>query len=162
MENEIPRVVLYQTINFLCLGLLLYFFLRKPVAALFLKRHNDLTAAIREAKKLKEEAEAKYQEYLAKIQTLESDSARVLNQIKAEGEASKQRIIEEATRVSENILKEAQRTATNEVERARAELYDEVLEQALVGARSILTQSVVEKDQLRLQKEFVEKIEAVQ
>jgi F-type H+-transporting ATPase subunit b len=162
MEHEIPKVVLYQAINFLCLVGLLYYFLRKPTKAYFAKRHDDLTSAIREAKRLKDEAEAKHQEYVLKIKNLEAESTKILNQIKAEGEASKTRMIEEARRISETIQTEAKRTANNEVEKARAELYDDVLEQALVGARTLLTKSVAEKDQLRLQKEFVEKIEAVQ
>jgi F-type H+-transporting ATPase subunit b len=162
MEHEIPKVVLYQAINFFCLVGLLYYFLRKPVVAHFAKRHDDLTLAIREAKKLKEEAEAKHQEYVLKIKNLEGESTKILNQIRSEGEASKQRMIEEAKRISDSIQMEAQRTANNEIEKARAELYDEVLEQALAGARTLLTKSVAEKDQLRLQKEFVEKIEAVQ
>jgi F-type H+-transporting ATPase subunit b len=162
MEHEIPKIVFYQAINFFCLVGLLYYFLRKPVKAHFAKRHNDLTTAIREAKKLKDEAEAKRQEYVLKIKTLESESAKILNQIRTEGESSKLRIIEEAKRISELIQTEAKRAANNEIEKARAELYDEVLEQALAGARTLLTKSVAEKDQLRLQKEFVEKIEAVQ
>ncbi len=162
MEHEIPKVVFYQAINFFCLVGLLYYFLRKPAKAYFAKRHDDLTSAIREAKRLKEEAEAKHQEYVLKIRNLETESTRILNQIRAEGEASKIRMIEEAKRISESIETEAKRAANNEVEKARAELYDEVLEQALAGARALLTKSVAEKDQLRLQKEFVEKIEAVQ
>jgi F-type H+-transporting ATPase subunit b len=162
MEHEIPKVVFYQAINFFCLVGLLYYFLRKPVKAHFTKRHDDLTSALREAKKLKEEAEVKHQEYVLKIRNLENESAKILNQIKAEGEASKLRMIDEGKRISEAIQSEAKRTANNQIEKARAELYEEILEQALTGARTLLTKSVAEKDQLRLQREFVEKIEAVQ
>lgn len=161
-EHEIPRVVFYQVINFAGLVAILYFLLRKTVVAHFAKRHDDLTSAIREAKRVKEEAETKHQEYVLKIKNLEGESAKLLSQIKREGEESKQRMIDEAKRISQTIQEEAKRTASMEIEKARAELYDEVLEQALVGARALLTKSVAEKDQLRLQKEFVEKIEAVQ
>jgi F-type H+-transporting ATPase subunit b len=161
-EAGIPRVVFYQALNFFGLGAILYFLLRKKVSGYFAKRHDDLTKALREARVLKEEAERKHQEYVLKIKKLEIDAESILNQIRKEGEATKQRITEEAKRLAATIESEAKKAADNEVEKARAELYDEVLDQALKGARSLLTSSVAEKDQLRLQKEFVAKIEAVQ
>ncbi len=161
-QSGIPKIVIYQAINFTGLVLILYFALRKKVSAYFLKRHGDLTLQLREAKQLKDEAEAKNKEYLEKIRNLESEASQILAQIRTEGEASKNRIIAEAKVLAEAIQVEAKRAAENEIQKAKTELYDEVLSQSLEGARSLLIKSVVEKDQLRLQKEFVEKIEAVQ
>jgi F-type H+-transporting ATPase subunit b len=161
-EHSIPKVVLYQAVNFFGLLLIMYFALRKKVSAYFSRRHDDLTAVLLEAKKQKEEAEQKHQRYSLKIKNLEKEGAKVLDQIRIEGEESKKRIVEEAKRISESIQIEAKRSADNESEKARAELYGEVLEQALSGARALLVKSVVDNDQRRLQKEFVEKIEAVQ
>jgi F-type H+-transporting ATPase subunit b len=158
----IPKIVFYQAINFFGLLAILYYFLHKKVAAHFVKRHDDLTLQLREAKKLKDDAEVKHQEYLVKIKNLESEADQILTQIKLEGEASKNRIVAEAKALAEAIQIEAKKSAANEVQKAKAELYDEVLAQSLEGARTLLTKSVVDKDQLRLQKEFVEKIEAVQ
>jgi F-type H+-transporting ATPase subunit b len=158
----IPRVVVYQFINFFGLMAILYFALKNRVRDFFTKRHDNLTSAIREARRAKEEAETRHQEYVVKIQNLEREASAYLDQIKREAEDSKRRIIEEAKKLAENVRREAARAAENEAEKAKAELHDEVITQALDGARKILSQSVAENDQRRLQKEFVEKIEAVQ
>jgi F-type H+-transporting ATPase subunit b len=161
-SEGIPKSVVYGAINFAGVLALLYYFTRDKVRSYFSSRHEKLTAAIREAKILKDEADRKHSEYTEKIRNLEREAGNILSQIRREGEETKARMIDEAKKLAETIEAEAKRAAQNEVEKAKAQLYDEVLQQALDGARSVLAKSVAENDQRRLQKEFVEKIEAVQ
>ncbi len=161
-EGGIPQIVFYQAINFFGVVLLLFFIGRKKVSGFFNKRYEALAGAVREAKLLKEAAEKKHEEYTVKIQNLNRESEKILQQIRADGEETRRKIIEEAQRVAAAIQVEAQRAAANEIERAKVHLYEEVLQQALDGAHVLLTKSIAEGDQKRLQKEFVEKIEAVQ
>ena len=143
-------------------NIFLVYFLKPKVGAFFNGRRETVLAALKEANRIKTEAENKHQEYVIKIQELQKEQDSVLEQIRRDGEETRKRIMEEAKRLSENIKNEAARAAETEVEKARSELYDEVLQQALDGARALLVKSVAENDQRRLQKEFVEKIEVVQ
>ena len=161
-ETGVPRMVYYQAFNFFALIAILVYFLKSKVGPFFKKRHDDVVEALKEANRIKTEAENKHQEYVIKIQELQREQDSVLEQMRRDGEDSRKRIMEEAKRISENIKLEARRAAETEMEKARAELYDEVLQQALEGARTLLVKSVAENDQRRLQKEFVEKIEVVQ
>jgi F-type H+-transporting ATPase subunit b len=160
--SGIPRIVFYQALNFFGLIAILFYLMRNKVQAFFLKRHEVLTAALTEARRVREEAEKKHQEYTIKIQNLENESGNLIAQIRKEGEEAKNRLISEAKVLAETIHKEAKRTAENEIEKAKADLYDEVLQQSLEGARRLLETSIVTNDQKRLQREFVEKVEAVQ
>jgi len=161
-EGGVPRIVLYQALNFFGLLIILFFVVKNKVGGFFAKRHETLTLALNEAKKQKQEAEKRHQEYVIKIQNLERDATVFIDQIKKDAEESKKRIIEEAIKLVEVVRQEAKRSAENEIEKAKAQLYDEVLQQSLDGARGLLGESIAENDQRRLQKEFVEKIEAVQ
>ncbi len=161
-HQGIPKTVFYQALNFFTLMILLYFILRNKVGGFFSSRHKNLTVALAEAQRVKAEAAKVHEEYTLKIQNLEREAGNMLEQMRSEGKDAKQRLLDEAKKLAENIEKEAKRTAQNELDRAKTELYDEVLQQSLEGARQLLAKTVVDNDQRRLQKEFVEKIEAVQ
>ena len=161
-ESGIPRIVFYQALNFFGLIVILFYLTKSKVKDFYFQRHKTLTAALTEAKRIREEAEKKHQEYTIKIQDLEKQADAVIEKIRLEGEQAKNRMIAEAKTLAQAIDLEAKRTASNEIEKAKAELYDEVLQQALDGARGILEKSIAANDQKRLQREFVDKIEAVQ
>ncbi|MDZ4677307.1 MAG: ATP synthase F0 subunit B [Oligoflexia bacterium] len=161
-NHGVPKIVYYQALNFFGLLIILYFVVKNKVSGYFSARHKTLTAAITEAQRMRTEAAKMHEEYSVKIQNLEREAGQMLEQMKLEGKEAKQRLLDEAKKLVENIEREAKRTAQNELDRAKAELYDDVLQQALDGARTLLTNTVVDNDQRRLQKEFVEKIEAVQ
>ena len=129
-ETGIPRIVYYQAINVFLLVAILVYFLKPKVGAFFNGRRETVLAALKEANRIKTEAENKHQEYVIKIQELQKEQDSVLEQIRRDGEETRKRIMEEAKRLSENIKNEAARAAETEVEKARSELYDEVLQQA--------------------------------
>jgi F-type H+-transporting ATPase subunit b len=161
-SGGIPRIVFYQALNFFGLIAILIYLVRSKVSAFFFERHKTLTAALTEAKKIREDAEKKHQEYTIKIQNLENQSDSLIDQIRREGEEAKSRMIEEAKSLAAAIEVESKRSAQNEIDRAKSEIYDDVLQQALTGAHTLLEKSIAANDQQRLQREFVEKIEAVQ
>lgn len=161
-SGGIPTTVYYQALNFFALLAVLFFFLKKRIGTHFEKRHEVLTTALTESRRAKEEAEKKHQEYSVRLRDLEKEASQTLENIRREGEEVKRRLVEEARRLAENIELDAKRTAENEVAKARTHLYEETVTQVLEGARALLKKTVVETDQRRLNKEFVEKIEAVQ
>jgi F-type H+-transporting ATPase subunit b len=160
--QHIPKTVGYQAFNFFGLVIILAFVLRTRVADFFTGRHDKLVQAVTEARRVQEEAARKHQDYQVRLQTLERQAEAQIENIRREGEEYRKRLIEEARLVAKNIGTEAERTAKAETEKAKAALREEVLQQALGLARQSLKTSVVEKDQQRLQKEFVEKIQVVQ
>jgi F-type H+-transporting ATPase subunit b len=161
-EVGVPKVVYYQALNLGILVIGLVYLLRKKAQGFFKKRHSDLTVAIQEARRAKDEAEKRHQEYSLKIRNLEKESSSYFEQMRQEGEAAKARMIEEAKRIAETIRAEAKRTVENEINKAKLELREEALRLSLDSARVLLTSKVEEPDRQRLQREFVEKIEAVQ
>lgn len=161
-EEGVPRVVLYQFINFFALVGLIFYFTRSKMSQFFRLRSENLMASLKEAKRLKQEAETRLQEYTEKLDQLQRENAQTLQRIKEEGLATRKRMEEEAERSARAMEEEVRKTAMSEIEKAKTTLYEEVLQGSLDGARALLSKSVVENDQRRLQKEFVDKIEVVQ
>jgi F0F1-type ATP synthase membrane subunit b/b' len=160
-HHGIPNVVFYQALNFAGVLSLIYILMRDNVKAFFKTRSQSVTEKLQEAKRLHQEATGRLQEVKTKLRELEIEGQTLIKKMKEEGEAYRLQMEKETVRLVETIQTEAKRAAQNELDRSREVLYEEVLSQALEGARGLLDKSVAEKDQRRLQKEFVEKIEAV-
>src|SRR5947208_3449106 len=85
----IPKIVYYQALNFFGLLLIMFFIVKGKVSGFFNKRREELTKAIGESRRLKEEAEKKHEEYSIKIQTLEKETEASMEKIRQDGEAAK-------------------------------------------------------------------------
>lgn len=157
----IPRVVLYQTINFLLFVGILYYFLRKLVRDHFKGRHESFHAALTKAQAARKDAEARRQEIQERLDRLEASAAENLQAARKEAEALRTKILAEAQELSQHVRTEAQKTAEHEIQRAKTELREELLSSAVQNAKKILSENTSEADQKRLQSEFVEKIQAV-
>jgi F-type H+-transporting ATPase subunit b len=160
-EGGIPKVVYYQALNFFTLIAILAYILKSKVSSFFTKRYDTLKAAIQESRRLKDEAEKRHQEYSVKLQKLENEMSHSLEKIQSEGEIIKKKIIQEAQKAAIIIESETKKTIDVELERAKKLLFEEALNQSLSNARDLMSKNVGATDQQRLQKEFVDKVEAM-
>lgn len=157
----IPEAVIYQFIHFAIFVGLLVFFLRKPVRAFFSNREQAFRQALVKAEAARKEAEAKQREIQERLTRLQNNSQESIAQAKAEAEALKAKIIQDAAEMSQRLRDEARRTAELEIERAKNELREEMLTQSIELAKKMLNDKIAEPDQKRLQTEFVDKIQVV-
>lgn len=151
----------YQAINVSILAGILFWFLKPKVIEMFKSRSIDLQKAVTESKRLKEEAEVQKEEIQNRLRKLSATANETLARVQAEANALKARMKEETAKAINDIQREAKLAAEREILKAQGTLYEEALESSLSQARKLLTEGVVATDQKRLQKEFVEKIEAV-
>ena len=162
VAEEIPKVVVYQAINFTIFSVLLYFLLKNRVVTFFTQRRDEYLAAVTKYEHAKAEAERKTAELRVRMEKLESTAHESIQQAKTEATQIQSKIVSDAQATSQKIQQEARRTVDAEVARAVQELREEILKQATEAARELMQQQIKEQDQLRLQKEFVEKIRVVQ
>jgi F-type H+-transporting ATPase subunit b len=132
------------------IGLLVYFG-RKPIAAMLDKRHADVAKEMEAAKALRDEAQAKYDEYTARISGLETElqlmladvqkgTAVEVERIMAEAQAQvvrltaeeQQRLEQESKRLRESLQREAATLAVQMAEQALRERLDAAGQQRLV------------------------------
>lgn len=159
--DGVPGIVTYQAINFVLYAALLFFLLRKPIKNFFKGREDSFKQALIKAEAARADAEKKRQEIQERLTKLEATADQSIAQAKAEAEALKNKIIQEAQELSKNLKDEARRTADIEIERAKLELRSDMLHQAVALSQKMLIDKIADNDQKRLQTEFVEKIQVV-
>lgn len=160
-HGGIPKVVLWQTINFAGLVLLLYLALRKVVTTHFSKKHEDYVEAVGKAQKAKQEAEAEHHEVARKLEKLSNEANTITQRARQEAENFKKQISEEAKTQVARLRADADRQIEIEKERSVQLLKNELATRALQQARHSLATNLSKADQAELQKEFQQKIQAV-
>jgi F-type H+-transporting ATPase subunit b len=160
---EIPwKSIFVQAGNFGGLLLILGYILRKTVRAHFSERRKIYMDLVSRADAAKQEAEKNRADIAARLSQLESTSKQSLQQANAEAAELRQRIVAEAKELAAKLKEETERSVRVELEKARAQMREELLAGAVEAARKALKEKVSGAEQMKLQKEFVDKIQVVQ
>ena len=150
-----------QFINFGIFVVLLVVLLRKKVSSLFQSRAEQFNQALVKAEQAKHEAEQKRHEISTRLERLSSSSGEDAKRAATDIEELRNKIVNDAKEAAARIKSEAQRTVQSEFLRARTQLNEELAKTAIEMARGQLRDKMADKDQTRLQSEFVEKVQAV-
>lgn len=101
----------------------------------FATRREDFLRHMKVAQKARQEAEAKLEEYNAKLEALEKERQALLDEYHAQGEREKQRIIETAKKQVEKMGADAEATIAQEVKKAVSMLEEQAVDLAVEMAR---------------------------
>ncbi len=147
--------------RFLNFGILVYFlvkWLKDPLAS-FLKSYRELiTKELKEAETAEERAKKEYEEAQRRLQALDDEITRIHELAVKQGEAERDRIIEDAKKHAEGILERARITAYMMVQDAKKKLRDEMVELIIKTAEERISRSINEQDQQRLVERYVKTI----
>lgn len=149
---------LWRILNFAGVVAILVYFLRKPLKKGLAGRSEEIEKALTEAKKAKEEAEAKFAEYDRKLDQATEEIAEISEAIRREGELEKQKIIENAKQLAVKIEQDAEKAAELEVAKARRELQQQAAELAVELAEKMLQKNFTKDDDARLIDEYMKKV----
>lgn len=152
--------VLWQSISFFLLLILLVKFFKKPIKASLARRREEIKTAFDQLIQKEKEAEAQITAWERKLNSLSQEIAELHQKIIAEGEAERERIIAHAQEQGEHIKKQAQIVAEQELKKALAVLKKETVDLAIVLAQDMIKGAMQPKDQMRLVKEFIGQIGA--
>jgi F-type H+-transporting ATPase subunit b len=111
-------------------GLLVYFG-RKPIAAMLDKRHADVAKEMAAAKAVRDEAQAKFDEYTARIAGLEAELQAMLADVQKGTAAEVERIMAEAQQQVARLTSEEHQRLEQESKRLRENLQREAAALAL-------------------------------
>lgn len=148
--------LLWSAINFVVLALVIAVIWVKVINKLLDKRSGDIKKAIDDAAAAKEAAEKKAADYKTQLDNLDSRIAEVIETLKREGEAEKERLIKEAGAAAQKFAAQAKLAAEHEVKNAKKEMKKEALIMAIKMAEEILKKEVKSEDQKRLVKGCLE------
>lgn len=147
--------ILVQLLNIVLFAGLLIYLLRKKVKTYFAEKKEDYLEAVNKAEKLKVEADAEKKEIEAKIASFKNTNADEIAKAKAEAEALKQSIVEQAKSISATIEREASKTVENEMVKAKARLRESLLEHAIGDAKAKFS-SISNDDHRKMNQQFVD------
>jgi len=150
----------YRVMNFAALAIGLFLILRKPVSQALNGRIKDIEGQLNELKEKKKEAEEELAGYNEKLAGLEHEAEKLVEEYINQGNAARERILEEAKAAADKLEEQAKKNIDNEFKKAREELQADILEKALAKAGDIIKDKITSEDQEKLIDEYLEKVVA--
>jgi len=154
--------LLWRTLNFAVLVVILVKFLTKPIANALKGRRAAIRERFTELEAQKADAAAKYQEFEHKLAKIEAEVSAIIENAVAQGEIEKTRIIEEANRAAGDLKRQAEMAIQYELAEAKLRLRAEVAEQAVALAAELIRKNLSDGDQVNLIENSLDKVGAIQ
>lgn len=154
--------LLWRTMNFAGLVVILVLALKKPIANGLKGRQQEIREQFEDLEASKAEAEQTYKEYEAKLSGIDAEADKILRMAVEKGEAEKQRIIDEAHRAAEDIKRQAEMAVQHELAEATKRLREEMADQAATMAAAIIAKNLQESDQQKLVEDYLDKVGGLQ
>lgn len=147
-----------RLLNFVVLVGILTYLLKKPLMNFLSTRREDIQKLLAELELKRKAAEEKSAEYNAKLASLEGETRKIVEELVAEGEAERQKIIDSAHKQAEYLKDQAQIAIQQEIKAARESLQSEIAEMSVAAAEDILRKNMQAEDQERLVRDFMAKV----
>ena len=154
--------LLWRGLNFAVLAVVLFKVLSKPIANGLRARQQSIKEQFADLEERKAEADTAYQTFEEKLASIDGEVSDIIQSAIAQGEAEKNRIIEEANRAAEDIKRQAEMAIQHELAEAKLRLREEVANQAVVMAEELIRKNLQETDQVKLIEDYLAKVGTVQ
>lgn len=157
-SGAVLKDFIWRCLNFGLMAGLLAYLLIKPIKNGLAGRREGIEKALRDAEAARDEAEARFAEYDAKLSRAAAEIVELQESLRREGEVERERVLANAHAMAEKIKAEAGKAAENEVLRARAELRQEAARLAVAMAEELLRKNINADDQKRLVSDYMSKV----
>jgi F-type H+-transporting ATPase subunit b len=154
--------LLWRTLNFAILAIVLAKLLSKPIANALKGRQQSIREEFEDLEDRKAEADKVYQEYEEKLSSIKQEIDEIINNAIAQGEAEKERIIEDGKRAAQDMTRQAEMAIQHELAEAKLKLREDVANQAVVMAEELIKKNLQETDQVKLIEDYLTKVGTVQ
>ncbi|HOJ51542.1 MAG TPA: ATP synthase F0 subunit B [Syntrophales bacterium] len=147
----------WRMVNFIILVGFLWWLLAKRIKDYFAGRKATITSSLEEARVLKEEAERKYQEYTTKMDKATEEIGGIVELIKAQGMAERERILEDARKAAAKLEEDTRARMEQEFKLAKEELMKEAVKLAVEMAEELVKKNITVKDHENMVREYLDK-----
>ncbi len=162
LSNEKLKDLGWRVVNFIALMIILVKFGAKPIGSGLSSRRKKIKDEIETLEHKRVEAENSYNEFQAKLATVESEIDKIVDRAIAQAEIEKAKILEKAEQGASDLMRSAEMAVQNQVTEARRTLKNEVAEQAAILAEEIIVKNLTEDDQVKIIETYLDKVGAVQ
>jgi F-type H+-transporting ATPase subunit b len=154
--------LLWRTLNFAGLLIILIWALKKPVAHGLSSRRQAIVDKFADLEAQKAEAERIYREYESRLTKIDAEVEAIIGAAVKQGEVEKDRLLAEADRAAADMKRQAEMAIQHELAEARLQLRSEVAEQAVRIAEELIRKNLQDADQNRMVEDYLEKVGAIQ
>lgn len=152
----------WRIVNFIALVIILVKFGAKPIGAGLAARRKGIQDEIEELQRKRAEAEKSYNEFQAKLASVESEIDKIVDRAVAQAEIEKTKILEKAEQAAQDLKRSAEMAIQNELTVARRTLKNDIAEQAAVMAEKLIVSNLTADDQVKIIDNYLAKVGAVQ
>jgi len=138
-------------------GILVYFG-RKPMADFLAVRRRGIVDGLEEARRVEHAAQAKHEEYSARIENLDAEISKLREEFKRAGMEERDRMVAEAADRAHKLHAEANFLVGQQLKTLREQLTHEAIEAAVGAAEKILRERATGADQQRLADEYLARL----
>lgn len=144
-----------SVINFTLLVWVLRRLGKKPLSDFLTNRRAEMEREISAAAEARAKAEAKYQEYSARMAQLDTELAKLRADLERGAQEDKARILAEAEETARRLRRETESLIDQHAKSLSANIRREIVNAAMARAEVLLRESVTEADQERLARGYV-------
>ncbi len=152
----------WRVVNFIALMIILVKFGAKPIGSGLSARRKKIKDEIETLEQNRTAAENSYNEFQAKLATVESEIDKIVERAIAQAEIEKAKILEKAEQGAADLMRSAEMAVQNQVTEARRTLKNEVADQAAILAEELIIKNLTKKDQVKIIETYLDKVGAVQ
>lgn len=156
-----PGTIIFTLINALIIFLIFKFFLFKPVGKVLDKRKEMAAAAITDAEKAKEAAEAAEKEYKDRLADAKEQAAEIVKQATLRAQKREEEIINEANQKAADIRAKAEENIERDKQRALNEVKDQISELVVMAAGKVVEKEISASDNEEIISKFLSEVGTV-
>jgi len=162
-EAHAPSIMslIYPLINFLIFLFLIQRFLMPLIKRYLVSRRVEILGAVRSADEGKEKADSVLRGYRDRLASVDEETKRLLETLRAEGDRERAKILREAEELTLKIKADADFVAQQETKVARQQIREEIARIAQGAAEKAIRSNLRAADQDRLVEQFLQGIEGV-
>lgn len=148
----------WRVLNFVILVGFLYWFLAGKIKEFFSGRRSDIKTSLHEAGAAKDEAERKFKEYSARLEKATEEIDGIVEMIKAQGLAEKEKIVEDAKKAAVKIEEDTKARMEQEFKGASNQLREEAVQLSVRMAEELLKRSITAQDHEQMVRDYLDKV----
>ncbi len=131
-----------------------------PVLSLLKQREDFIHKALSDAKRDRDEAEARLREHAARLQSAQAEAIGIIDEARRDAERLRQELRDRARAEADTMIKNAERQIEAQTTRALQQLRQEAVDLSVTIASKILQRNISKEDNDKLIAEALRQIEA--
>ena len=130
-----------------------------PVLSLLKQREDFIHKSLSDAKRDRDEAEARLREYGSKLQSAQAEAVSIIDEARRDAERLRQELRERTRAEADSMIKNAERQIELETTRAVQQLREEAVNLSVTIASKILQRNISKEDNEKLIADALKQIE---